>query len=95
MKYTKKLYYADFASTARIVRPRNPFFRTITDTLLAPWFIILFLAVCAVYPTAIFADSFRFMKLQYLRMSNDNLRKGLYHDLSKFSPGNWRNFIAG
>jgi hypothetical protein len=95
MKYTKKLYYADFASAARIVRPRNQVLRTVTDTLLAPWYIILFLAVCAVYPTAIFADSFRFMKLQLLRLSNENMRKGLYHDLSKLSIGNWRHFIAG
>jgi len=86
MKYTKKLYYADFTS-GRLVRPKNQAMRLFTDILISPWYVFLFIVVCFFYPTAIFADSYRFLRLQYLR-NNDNFKKGAH--ISQYL----RNFLA-
>lgn len=72
MKYTKKLYNADFTS-GRIVRPKNQTFRFFTDLMISPWYLFLFVVVCAFYPTALFADSYRYLRLQYLRLNNDKM----------------------
>jgi len=74
MKYTKKLYYGNFAP-ARVMRPKNEGLRLITDTLFSPWYLILFVVLCSFYPSAIFADSCRYLKLQYIRLNNENSRK--------------------
>jgi len=76
MKYTKKLYYTNFTS-ARVVRPTNQFVRLFTDTLFSPWYVILFVIICAFYPSALFADSYRFLKLQYIKSNHENLKKSI------------------
>lgn len=74
MKYTKKLYYGNF-TTGRIVRPKNKVLRMATDTFLFPWYVIIFLAICSFYPGVLFADGFRFLKLQYIKFNLDNYWK--------------------
>jgi len=76
MKYTKRLYYGNF-TTVRLIRPKNQALRSITDTMFFPWYIILFVIICSFYPGALFADSFRFLKLQYIKFNNENLKNRL------------------
>ncbi len=78
MKYTKKLYNADFTS-GRLIRPKNPALRLFTDLVISPWYLFLFVVVCAFYPTAIFADSYRYFRLQYLKLNSDNFRNSIHH----------------
>lgn len=92
MKYTKKLYYADFTS-GKFARPRNPLLRFISDFFLSLWYLGLFLVVCIFYPTALFADSYRYLKLQYLRLNSENNRKDFQHKIN-MSFQNMRNLLT-
>lgn len=69
MKYTKKLYYGNF-TPARLIRPKNRSLRLFTDTLLCPWYVLLFAGICSFYPTALCADTFRFLKFQYIKLNH-------------------------
>ena len=69
MKYTKKLYYGNF-TPARLIRPKNPGLRLVTDTLLCPWYVLLFVCIISFYPTALFADTFRFLKFHYIKLNH-------------------------
>ncbi len=91
MKYTKKLYNADFTS-GRLVRPKNPAVRLFTDLIISPWYLFLFMVVCAFYPTAIFADSYRYFRLQYLRMNGDNFRNS-FHNHVQHSLQSMKNLL--
>lgn len=75
MKYTKKLYNADFTS-GRLIRPKNPALRLITDLIISPWYLFLFVVVCTFYPTALFADGYRYFRLQYLKLNSENFKMG-------------------
>jgi hypothetical protein len=92
MKYSKKLYNADFTS-GRLIRPRNKALRLITDILISPWYLFLFVVVCAFYPTALFADSYRYLRLQYLRL-NDNSKRGSIPQRFNISFHNVRNMLT-
>lgn len=89
MKYTKKLYYADFTS-GRLIRPKNSTLRLLTDILISPWYLFLFVVVCVFYPTALFADSYRYFRLQYLKLND---RKGILHQSWNTSIQNMRNLL--
>lgn len=74
MKYTRKLYYGNF-TPARVVRPKSQMLRMVTDTIFAPWYLVLFVLLCSFYPTALFADSYRYVKLQYIKSNAGNQKK--------------------
>ena len=91
MKYTKKLYYADF-TTGKISRPRNKVLRFFGDFFMSVWYLFLFLAICVILPSALFADSYRYLKLQYLRVNND-ITKGTFQHKMNISLHNVKNLL--